>query len=235
MRLWFLPLLSIALTVTAGAAPIDLRQRTVSSSGQFVVYSLDPMVRSRVASFAEELRGQVDALLGFTGGQEQPIVITLDQAAPDHHDAPVAFTLVQVESGFKVQIDVHIGENPAEVNLQKHIVRALLLEYAYRETPDAVRGGQAYVEAPWWLVEGTLQILRKRDGGATADLFKRIIDTNKLPPLEQFLPPRHQEVEGSTAFAIDQACAMCLVQALLDQPDGRKNFTRFLRHLPNSK
>jgi hypothetical protein len=236
MRAWFLPTLWLAMAAAAGAAPIDLKQRTISSSGQFVVYSADAPLRSRVASFAEELRGQVAAVLGLGNGAGQPIVITLDRAAAGHSaPAPVEFALVQVESGFKVQIDVHIGENPAEVNLQRHIVRALLLEFAYRETPAAVRGGEAYVEAPWWLVEGTLQIIRKRDAGVAADLFKRIIDANKLPSLEQFLAARHQEIEGATVFAIDQACAMCLVQALLDQPDGRADFTRFLHHLPESK
>ena len=42
----------------------DLRQRSVSGSKQFVVFSTDVRLRQRVASYAEELTGDVLQLLG---------------------------------------------------------------------------------------------------------------------------------------------------------------------------
>ncbi len=235
MRSWLAFTLSLVLAGTSWAGPFDIRQRSISGSKQFFVYSADVPLRSQVAGFADELRSAAFHQLGLNQLPGNPIVITLDRAAPSDTRPPVDFSLVQVEGGFKVQIDVRIGEKPEEVNLQKQILRALFLELAYRDHPADVRGGEAHIEPPWWLVEGTLQILRKRDAGVDSDLFKRIIDTNKLPPIETFLGAPHHESEGSTVLAIDQACAMCLVQSLLDQPSGHENLTRFIQHLASSK
>ena len=241
MRLRF-PLSSVVASAVAGftiaaalvhAAPFDVRQRSVSASGQFIVFSTDVPLRSRVASFADEVRLDFQRLIEARDRQGRNIVITLDRATSPTQP-PVEFTPVEVKGGFKVQIDVHIGDRPADINLQKHIIRALILEYAYRDKPEGVKGGQPYAEPPWWLVEGAIQIIRKRDAGVDAELFKRIIDTNKLPALDRFLGERRAEVESATALAVDQGCAMCLVQSLIDQPTGRENLARFIRHLQDA-
>jgi hypothetical protein len=229
-----LPLLIwLALAAAGYAGPIDFKQRCVSSSRQFIVYSADARLRSRVASFAEELKTGVLQLLAAGDQKGYPIVITLDQASPAALDQPpMAFTFAQVETGFKVEIDVHIGEHPAEINLPRQIIRAVLLEYAYHDQPAAVRGGETFSEPPWWLIDGALQIIQKSDRGVDPEVFKRIIDTNKLPPLAQFLTGKPEGFGGSTMRAIDQACALCFVQALIDQPGGKQNLARFLQHLP---
>ena len=54
-----------------------------------------------------------------------------------------------------------------------------------------------------------------------------------MPPIEQFLELRAEGL-GATAEAIDAACAMGLVQSLIDQPDGRANLGRLVRRWPDS-
>ena len=232
-----LPLIALCLVLAlcASAGPIDLRERTTSASRQFQVYSTDFSLRSQVASFAEDVKASVLTLFGEADRWKYPIIITLDKACTERmREAPVDFVVAQVEEGFKVEIDVHVGENPADVNLQKHLVHALLLEFAYRNKPEGIHGGLAYNDPPWWLVEGALQMFRKSRTGVDPDVYKRIIDINKLPSLEQLLADRPEQVGGTTAEAIDQACAMCLLQLLTDQPSGKANLTRFVRHLPDS-
>jgi hypothetical protein len=226
-----LGLLGVALTP---APAIDLSQRSTSSSKQFTVYSPDHVLRSRVASFAEEVKGDMLALLGERDRWKHPIVLTLARVGEDAPaQSSVTFGLYATEIGFKVQIDVRIGAgDPASVNLRKQLVRAICLEFAYREKPELVRGGMAYREAPWWLVEGALELFERRDRGADADLFKTIISANRLPPIERFLTEKPQEF-GSTVQAMDQACAMCLVQLLVEQAHGRANLANLLRHLPD--
>lgn len=214
-------------------AGVDLKQRTISSSGQFVVFCSDASVRARIANFAEETKAKVLGLLGESSRRgAPPIVISLQRESTENAGrSPVQFGIFQSEGSFKIDIDVRIGANPSAVNLQHHLVHALLLEYAYRAKPDAIQGGAAYTDVPWWLVEGAIQIFRSQDRGLDVDFFKRMIEANRMPPIEKFLASQ-PEPFGKAARAIDQACAMCLVQLLVEQPQGRENLARFLRRLP---
>ena len=133
--------------------------------------------------------------------------------------------------GSKIEINIEIGQDPVAVNLRKQIVRAVLLDYAYRDRPP-ILGGERFTEAPWWLVDGAIEIFRRRDLGVDSDLFRRLVETNKFPPIGQFLRLRGGDL-GATAEAIDAACAMGLVQALLEQPNGRANLASLVRHWPD--
>lgn len=224
----------VAAVPAEHAHAVDLKQRSVSASKQFTVFCEDARLRSRVASFADEVKSGVLQMLGESDGWRQPILLVLEQAPTGQPIAnPVQLSLIQHEVGFKVQINVRIGLNPSEVNLQKHLVRAIFLEMAYRTCPERIQDGQAFVEAPWWLVEGTLQYLRTRDRGQDADFYKRMLAVNRLPPLKELLQPREAAgADGSAALAVDSACAVCLVELLLEQPLGKASLGRFVRHLP---
>ncbi|MHA3770924.1 hypothetical protein ACXR0O_05230 [Verrucomicrobiota bacterium sgz303538] len=225
----------LLLGSTRPASAVDLTQKSVSSSNQFAIYCPDSAVRARISSFADDVRRDVLALIGENNFRASVpnIVLTLDRAAAGNPAEPVTFGVYRVPGGFKVCIDVKIGDNPAAVNLQRHLVRAVLVEYAYRTKPEAIEDGIRYTEPPWWLVEGAIQISRRRDLGLDTDFFRRLIETNKLPPIEQFLVNKPAEF-GQTAQAIDQACAMCLVQLLVEQPNGRSALASLLKHLPDS-
>lgn len=221
------------LAPPAQAAPIDLKERTVSSSKQFTIFCTDVALRSRIASFAEELKAQWLHLIGESDHWKNPVLVTLQRAeAENPQTPPVSLSLIQYDGGFKVQIDVRIGADPAQVNLQKHILRALYLEYAYRTHPEAVKEGTAFIEAPWWLVEGSVGVFRNREQAVESDLFKRMVDLNRVPSLPQFLAERPDETAGSTVLEMQRGCAMCLVQLLLEQDSGRANLASYIRHLP---
>jgi hypothetical protein len=214
------------------ARALDLHQRSESSSKQFVVYCEDVRLRQRVASFVEETKADVLRLLGENDRWKAPIVITLERASTlQPGEPPVIVRLMETQPGFKVEINVKFGDDPATVNLQKHIIRAVLLEYAYREA--GVTGGMSVVEAPWWIVEGLIEMDRRRESGADSDLFRRLVETNRLPPLESFLVEKPDEL-GPTALAVDRALAMCLLQLLVEQPGGREKLAHLVRAGPQS-
>lgn len=224
--------LSAAALATSQA--VDLTKKTVSSTRQFIVYCEDPAVRSRIASFAEDVKADVLKLLGeHDSGGKHPIVITIQPVTAETAALPpVTFGVYGFTGGFKIGIDVRIGDNPAAANFQRHLVRALLIEYAYRHKPKVVRAEERYTEPPWWLIEGAVQMSRSRDTGVDAEFFRRLVEVNKLPPIDQFLAQRPTNF-ADAAQAIDRACAMCLLQLLLEQPDGRANLARMLRRLPD--
>ncbi len=219
-----------AAMMPAGA--IDPRQHSDSSSKQFSIFCEDVPLRMRVVSFAEEVKQEVLRLLEEGDFWKAPIVIAIEPASVARPEEPPArVRLVESLPGFKVAIDVKIGDDPSAVHLQRQIIRALYLEYAYRQV--GVKGGMAFREAPWWVIEGTIELMRQRETGANSDLFKRLIETNKLPPIESFLAERPEDM-GATVRAVDQALAGCLVQLLVAQPNGRACFSRFIRAWPRS-
>ncbi|MDR3405239.1 MAG: hypothetical protein P4L99_22280 [Chthoniobacter sp.] len=225
---WLAALVVMALPAWA----TDWRQQSVSQSKQFIVFSPDVRLRQRVASYADELTVDVKQLLGGTGLWKIPIVITLDRAAnPDQDAPPAVLRLVDTPAGQKIELNVQIGRDPSAVNMQKLLLRALLLEYAYRGIH--VEGGTSYVEAPWWVVEGLLEMERRRDAGIDSDLFRRLVETNHLPPIENFLLEKPEEL-GPTALAVDRALAMGLLQMLVEQPDGHLNLGHLVRDWPQS-
>lgn len=226
-------LLWLAVLAVAGSASvraIDLRQRSESGNKQFVIYSDDVRLRQRVASFAEEVKTDVLQTLGVPDQWKAPVVVILARAATlDRGEPPVRLRVAETQPGFKIEIQVKIGEDPTEVNLRRVLLRALLLEYSYRRT--GIVGGQSIVEPPWWIVEGLFEMARRRDQGADGAIFQRLIETNRLPPIETFLMQKPEEL-GPTAMAVDRSLAMCLLELLVKQPDGRGNLQRLLRDWP---
>ena len=223
--------LLLLLLVAPGRA-VDLRNRSTSSSGQFIVYCDDREVRSRIVSAAEEIKTDILRVLHVTDFGKFPIVISIEPADPEKPLPPAAVQLVNTIAGPKIDIVVHVGDDPAKVFLQRHIIRALLLDMAYRDRP-ALKPDQPYTESPWWLVEGIIQILRRRDVGADRDVFKSIVASDKLPPFEKFLTQTPVHL-GTVAGTVDSACAMCLVEALVSLPEGHGNLGRFIRKYPDA-
>ncbi|MGB8169348.1 MAG: hypothetical protein WCF18_17755 [Chthoniobacteraceae bacterium] len=213
----------LAFLANAGAA--STRQRT--DSGQFTIYCDDGNLRRQVASFCAQTKDETLALLGESDHWKRPIVVTLAlDGTPATEKNPATVRVVDSAVGMKIEILVHVSREPADVNLQKHLIRAVLLEYMYR---GGVQTGATYAEPPWWLVEGAVELFRKRDGGPEPHFFRTLIEKNKLPPIAAFLAEKPDEL-GPTALAVDRALAMSLVQLLTEQPDGRRRLASLVRH-----
>ena len=222
----------VLLAALPPARALDLREHSDSASKQFSIFCEDVPLRMRVVSFAEEVKHDALQLLGVGDAWKAPIVIVIQRASVGPGREPAASVrLIESLPGFKVQIDVRIGDDPSAVNLQKQIMRAVLLEYAYREI--GVQGGSEFREAPWWLVEGCIELARQRERGTDSDLFKRLVETNKLPPLADFLAEQPADL-GATVRELDQMLAACLLQLLASQPKGRAALAQLLRDWPRS-
>ncbi len=221
------------LSATAVSVAVDLRHRSLSNSGQFAIYCDDRELRGRVVGFVEEVKTEILRVLREKDDWKFPIVIALEPDPTQHaQSAPVTITLVNTVAGPKVDVAVRIGDDPAKIFLQRHIVHALLLEMAYRERPP-IRGGERFAHPAWWLTEGLLQGIRAHAGTRDPDIFKSIVNTEKLPSLEKMLgqPPVRLD---SAAGAVDRASAFALTEALLHLPGGPANLGRFIRAWPDA-
>ena len=146
-----------------------------------------------------------------------PIVVTLEMTDGTKPVQPVTVQFTNTVSGPKIDVMVEVGDEPAKVFLQRHIVRALLLDLAYAERGAA----KTFVYSPWWVTEGIIQNLQRKDRGADADIFRNMLNSDKMPVFEKFLtqPPMPLDTAASI---VDSACAMALVEALQEwQAEGR--------------
>jgi hypothetical protein len=211
------------------ASGFDLRARSTSSSKQFIIYCEDAALRGRVAGFVEDVKQQTYELLNWQDrGQRIPIVVMIQKG---ESKTPVSVRLLQTPDGPTIHVDARIGDNPADIFLQKHIIRAVMLDFLYRERP-ALKAGEEYVEAPWWFVCGVIENYRRKDRGIDAGFYRRLVTTNKLPPIEQFLDGRGLDL-GATAAAFDSACALAFVDMLIGQPDGKNRLATLMRSWPD--
>ncbi len=222
-------LILIALLLQGFLYAADLKNRSTSASGQFIIYCDDKDLRGRVVIFAEEVKERVLRILKERDDWDMPVLITLDPAIPGKTEPGVNLALIHNPGGGKVEINVRIGDDPALIHLQKHIIRALLLEIAYRDRPPDPR--TPIVDAPWWITEGLIQTIRRRDGQLTTDVFKSIADRSKLPPLDKFITQPPLQL-NNISNEVDRACALCLLEALLALPNGPENLTRYIRDWP---
>lgn len=219
------------LAAVVPARAVDLRAKSTSSSRQFVVYCADTALRGRVTGFVEEVKRDMLDLLGERDRWQIPIVVSLEAAQSSTWQGPVNLRLNQTPQGPTIQLAVAIGTDPAAVHLQKHIIRAVLLDYIYRDHPP--EGGDSYVEAPWWLVSGAIEKFRQRDFGVNSEVFQRLIEINKLPDIATFLNGHGQDIGGSAA-AFDNACAHAFLQLLVEQPEGKARLAQLVRHWPDA-
>jgi hypothetical protein len=211
------------------ASGLDLRARSTSSSKQFTIYCEDAALRGRVAGFVEDVKQQTYELLNWQDrGQRIPIVVMIQKGGAK---TPVSVRLLQTPEGPTIHVDARIGDNPADIHLQKHIIRAVMLDFLYRDR-SAINAGEAYVEAPWWFVCGVIENYRRKDRGIDAGFYRRLVTTNKLPPIEQFLDGRGLDL-GTTAAAFDSACALAFVDMLVGQPDGKNRLAALMRSWPD--
>lgn len=213
----------------------ELKNRSISRTGQFIVYCDDRELRSRVVSFAEELKTDMFQILREQDSwstARAPVVVTIDPAVPGEKIPPVQVRWVNTVAGSKIDVIVRVGSDPSQIFLQRHLLKAILLELSYRGRP-APEANTPVVEPPWWLAEGIIESIRMRSGVAGTDIFKSIVNTAKLPSFDHFLsqPPVHLDVAGGT---VDRACAMCLVEALLALPNGSSNLIRFIDAWPSA-
>ncbi len=210
------------------AFAVDLRHRSVSGSGQFVVYCDDRDARGRIVSFVEDVKGQLLRVLHDRDEWKIPIVISIE---PEGEPSSVSSTLVNTVAGPKVDVVVRLGDDPAKILFQRHIVHVLLLEIAYRDRPP-LRGGEHFALPPWWLTEGLLQDMRAHAGMRDPDIFKSIVNTEKLPSFEKLLTQPPLQLD-TAAGAVDRASAFALTTALLNMSAGPANLGRFLRAWPD--
>jgi len=262
---WFGGLAAAALTLGFSHSPPARAQaqppgRSVSTSRQFVIYAPDARGRVAVGQFADETRSALLQVLGLPDKWELPIVLNLVRPSPGLPDSVPAsrLALAQTGTGLKIQLDLRLnsdGDNDESeggssgesdpVRPRDEIVRALLLEIAYRERPE-LPAGRAFQQPPAWLVEGCAAAVenQRSDEGRLlpAGVDPALLVSMTVTPaagssepalaIEPFLSKDPHGLD-SASRVLYRACAFGLVRMLTQElPEGRAGLLAFLRALP---
>ncbi len=258
--------IAVALAVTCAdcpswgqilAPPLPPLRRSVSATRQFVVYAHDGARRAALSQAAEETKAALLRLLDLRDDWRLPIVLHLVRPIPGlpGEIRPSRLALAQTGTGLKVQLDLRLGGGSAGadagaalVRPRDEIVRALLLEIAYRDRPE-LPAGRAFQLPPPWLVEGCAAAVENAAlAGETPAAVSspetrsamRVAATTLSSSagglsVESFLSRDPAELD-SASRGLYRACAFGLVHLLTHEvSEGRAGLTAFLRALPSAQ
>jgi hypothetical protein len=226
----FLCLVGVILMIggagTGSAVPFE---RSVSSSRQFIVFGGDPRLRGVIADLAEHSKWNVLALLQTGDNWLVPILLNIEQPQANLPEIPpAALNFSQTGSGLKIQLDLLITPEVDPAMVERELVRAILLEIAYRRSP-LLPAGVSYVPPPDWLINGILSL---RDESPAAVAALESLGAHPVP-LKDFLA-QQPELLDSQSGSLYRACARSLVNILTQHAGGRTQLQHYITDLPHA-
>jgi hypothetical protein len=222
---------SAIIFLLAGPADPAGKPHGTSSSRQFIVYGGDARVRGAMCDLAERTKANFLRLLGLRDNWKTPLIINLDYPQtnfPDARVSPLDFS--QLGYGLKLQLNLLVSVKMQGSEVQRQLLRALLIEIMYRDRGN-IAAGTPYVAPPDWLVDGVLELQPGGDSGENAKLLQAVMSAKRITPLDGLLRQRRQQLDAPSRQLHD-ACAMALLRLLLDVPGGRRELAQFIADLP---
>ncbi len=228
------PKLFIALTVfvSCGASQVraDVKAHSTSTSRQFIVYGAEVRVRGAMCDLAERTKSNLLQILGLRDNWKTPVVINLDYPQanlPEMASSRLDFS--QIGSGLKLQLNLLVSNDLNGREVQRELLRAILIEMIYRERTN-VPAGSHYAAPPDWLVDGVLQRAQDHDAGDAARLLETMVAAGKIARIEEIVRQRRDLFEPASR-KIHDAYSMALVQLLIDSPNGRQKLGQYIADL----
>ncbi len=221
-------LAGLLLFPTAAAlAALDLPKRSLSSSRQFVIYTNDPDLRSKVAIRAEDLKTAFLETLRIKDEWKLPIILNIGSTPPNVKRPPRSqLGIYEGEDGRnKIQLDVFDMAFVKDPAFDTQILAAVLLETAHRKTP--IQAGRDFDRPPAWALDGLAERIRAREDDSSAGIYATLLSGAEPPRLAEFLavPPERLD---ATSRALYRAQAAALLDAVLALPDGRAGLAAYL-------
>src|SRR5437588_5217967 len=202
-------------------------ERSVSPSGQFIIYGGDAAWRGAVSALAERTKANLLAVLRRRDQWVTAAVINLQSRAPNLPEIPsAALRFSQTGSGLKLQLDLAISREINSAATERELLRAILVEMIYRNQ-TTIAPGDVYVEPPSWLVEGLLALTPNRD---RASLINALAVSERVTALNEFLRQRPELLDPAGRL-LYRAYSLALVQLLIESGDGHARLGRYIDNL----
>jgi hypothetical protein len=223
------PLLAM-LILPVSVEALELSKRSVSPSGQFIIYGDDAGYRGTISGVAERTKAHLLAVLQRRDGWRIAVVVNLRQPAANLPEIPaIELRFSQTETGLKLQFNLVVGlwTNPAAI--ERELAKVIVLEMIYR-TQTGITSGDVFVDPPIWLVDGLLASPPNRD---RASLVTALSVPQRPPSLNEFLHQRPESLD-SAARQLYRSYSFVLVQMLMESSDGPKGLGRYIDNLASA-
>lgn len=204
--------------------------RSTSSSGQFVVYSIDPEWRTAASRRADEARREWIKWMGDSGDWTHPIIVQdLRRSARPAGNPRAVTAIFEADGGaLKVQTDIYDASVLAGEAYETEIFRALGLEQIYRKKP--LKAGKPFRQIPSWMSEGMGEDLRVERNGTPDGVYAALLRSDRPPRLDEFLKAKPELMEA-TSLALYRTQALALLKALRQQPEGGAGLAAYVESL----
>lgn len=223
-------LVLIGVSATSFAAPPP---RSVSTSRQFIVYGRDAQLRAAICDLAERTKKNALALLEIADGWTTPVVVHAQSPQADLPEMPPArLKISQTGFGLKLQLDLQIGADVRAPQVERELLRASLLEMAYRQEPHTP-AGTAYVEPPDWLLEGMIALGSLGGSPAITEALAAATASGKVVSLQQILG-QNPALLDSPSRALYRAYCAAVISMLIESPEGRRRLGDYVTGLPRA-
>ena len=206
--------------------------RVTSRTGEFRVSGGEARDRGTVAALAEETK---DELLRLTDEKDDwidwkiPVTITLHGKSGDPMPLrTVAMKLLVSEAGYDLRLDVHLSRGIEQERFKAAVTCALIYEPALRGRPAQV--SEIPFLVPPWLVDGLREATAWRLNQSDRRLYQALFKTGGLFKSDDLfaLDERGFEDMDAATRAAFRVSSGSLVMALLQQPQGKVSFRKFL-------
>src|SRR5262249_53015435 len=132
-----------------------------------------------------------------------PLLINLEYPQANFPDSAGArLELSQMGFGLKLQLNLLVTPELQGHEVQREILRAILIEWIYRDRAN-LAVGSPYVSPPDWLLDGLLGLQPGNESSATAELLQTVVDANKIAPLEEVVKQPRTGLDAASRKLFD--------------------------------
>ncbi|MCB1205665.1 MAG: hypothetical protein KDN18_15490 [Verrucomicrobiae bacterium] len=163
-----------------------------------------------------------------------PILVRLWGDPRDVHTGAATRTMIEVgpDRKFLLKLEVKLHDRFDEDEFRLGLLKAFLIEQILApHVSDPSTFTLDEVNPPAWIVHGFDQLIRHRRGGSPSSYYRGFLESGQfLKPSELFTINDAEDLDP-VRYAIFEASAAAMVEALLDQPDGDLGLRGFLGDL----
>jgi len=213
------------------AEPVELPNDgvVISRTKQFRVSGGNPFGRGLCVIMAENAKEELLRLLEQPDAWKIPISIVLHGEPGDKAPATTMLTRLKIVDGvYRLQLDVHLAEGLQVEKFKRAVTEMLLYERALKVLPLMEKGMSLSV--PPWLSVGMREAVAWRTQMSDRRLYAAMFKQDGAYKVEDLLGVGRAEFAkfDEASLVAFRVSAGSLVMALLEQPEGRKAFEKFL-------
>ncbi len=210
------------------------QERVVSSSKKFFISGAEMQDRSNLSILLEETQDELmrltdEKLAAELGQTKVPIQVTLHGKEGDPLPRRItALEILSREAGYEVKLDLHLCRGIQKESFKRTTTAALICERTLRSRQDPK--SDAPLAAPPWLVDGLLEATAWRLNQSDRRLYQALFKSRGLFKVEQLFSitdPAYEDLDAAMRAAF-RASSGAMVMALLQQPQGKEGFRKFL-------